>query len=74
MYIDIARAHVGKREQQRVRGKRIIDIAACVERALAVAPFTHLETRAIGGADDGEHGSAAATAPATSNPEHDLHD
>ena len=33
MDIDNARAHISKREQQRVRGERIIDITACSARA-----------------------------------------
>jgi hypothetical protein len=53
-----------------MRGERIIDIAVCIERAPAVAPLTHLETRAIGGADNGERGGAAMTAPAAGDPEH----
>jgi len=56
-----------------MRGEGIIDITVCVQRALTVAPFTHFETRTIGGADDGERGSAAGAAPTASHPEHDLH-
>jgi len=70
MNVDIARAHIGKREQQRMRGKRIIDITVGVERALSPLALAHLKTRAIGGADDGERGSAAGAAPAASDPEH----
>jgi len=72
--IDNTRAHIGKREQQRMRGKRIIDITVCVTRALSPLAFAHLEARAIGRADNGERGGAAGTAPAAGNPEHDLHD
>jgi len=61
MYIDIARAHISEREQQRVRSERIIDIAVCIERALAVPPLADLQT--IAGADDRERAGAAATAP-----------
>jgi len=68
--IDDTRAHISKREKQRVRGERIIDVTPSVERAPTVAPLTHLETRAIGGADDGERGSAAVTAPAAGDPKH----
>jgi len=74
MNIDIARAHISEREQQRVRSERIIDIAVCIERALAVAPLAHLEARTIGRADNGERGSAAGAAPTTSDPKHGLHD
>jgi len=66
--IDNARAHISKREKQRVRGERIIDIAVCIERAPAVAPLADLQT--IAGADDRERGGAAMTAPAASNAEH----
>jgi len=72
MNIDIARAHISEREQQRVRSERIIDIAVCIERALAVAPLAHLEARTIGRADNGERGSAAGAAPTAGDPEHDL--
>ena len=68
MNIDNTRTHVGKREQQRMRGERIIDVTPSVERALTVAPLAHLETRA--GADDRERGGAAGTAPAVGDPEH----
>jgi len=68
MNIDIARAHISEREQQRVRSERIIDIAVCVQRALAVAPLTHFQARA--GADNGERGSAAGAAPTAGDPEH----
>ena len=68
MDIDNTRTHVSVGEQQRVRGERIIDIAVCVERALPVAPLAHLEARA--GADNGERGGAAGTAPAAGNAEH----
>ena len=70
MNIDNTRAHICKREQQRVRSERVIDITVCVERALTVAPLAHLETRA--GADDRERGGAAGTAPAAGSAEHDL--
>ena len=70
MNVDIARAHISEREQQRVRSERIIDIAVCIERALAVAPLAHLEARTIGRADNGERGSAAGAAPAAGNAEH----
>jgi len=53
-----------------MRGERIIDVTPSVERALTVAPLTHFQARAIGGADDGEGGSAAGTAPAAGNAEH----
>jgi len=68
MNIDNARAHVGKREQQRMRSERIIGIAVCVERALAVAPLAHFEVRT--GANDGERGGAAGAAPAAGDPKH----
>jgi len=68
MNIDNTRAHICKREQQRMRGERIIDVTPSVERALTVAPLAHLETRA--GADDRERGGAAGTAPAAGDPEH----
>jgi len=51
-----------------MRGERIIDVTPSVARALTVAPLAHLETRA--GADDGEGGSAAGTAPAAGDPKH----
>ena len=70
MDIDNARTHIREREEQRMRGERIIDIAVCVARALPVATFAHLEARAI--TDDRERGSAAGTAPAAGNAEHDL--
>jgi len=70
MNIDNTRAQVRVGEQQRMRGERIIDITVCVARAPAVAPLTHLEASA--GADDGEGGGAATTAPAAGNAEHDL--
>ena len=54
MNIDIARAHIREREEERMRGERIIDITVGVARALTVAPLTHLKARA--GADDGERG------------------
>ena len=72
MDIDNARAHISKREQQRVRSERIIDIAVCIQRALAVAPLTHFQARTIGRADNGERGSAAGAAPTAGDPEHDL--
>jgi hypothetical protein len=53
-----------------VRSERIIDIAVCIERALAVAPLAHLEARTIGRADNGERGSAAPAAPTAGDPEH----
>jgi len=53
-----------------VRSERIIDITVCVARSLPVAPLAHLKTRAISGADNGERGSAAGTAPAAGNAEH----
>ena len=68
MNIDIARAHIRVREEQRVRSERVINITVCVERALAVAPLTHLETRS--GANDRERGGAATTAPAAGDPKH----
>jgi len=55
-----------------MRGERIIDITVCVARSLPVAPLAHFE--AITGADNGERGGAATTAPAAGNAEHDLHD
>jgi len=70
MNIDIARAHIREREQEYMRSERITDITPSIQRALAVAPLTHLETRAIGGTDNGERGSAAMTAPAAGDPEH----
>jgi len=70
--INIARTHIREREQQRMRGERIIDVTVCVARALPVAPLAHLKARA--GADDGERGGAATTAPTAGNAEHDLHD
>ena len=72
MDIDIARAHIREREEERMRGERIIDIAVCVARALTVPPLAHLQARA--GADDRERGGAAGAAPTTGNAEHDLHD
>jgi len=51
-----------------MRGEGIIDITVCVQRALTVAPFTHLQPRAS--ANNGERGGAAATAPAAGDPEH----
>jgi len=68
--IDNARAHISKREQQRVRSERIIDIAVCVTRALTVPPLAHLEARTIGRADNGERGSAAGAAPTAGDPKH----
>jgi len=70
MNIDNTRAHICKREQQRVRSERVIDITVCVARALTVAPLAHLDARAIGGADDGERGGAAGAAPTAGNAEH----
>jgi len=70
MDIDIARAHIREREEKRVRGERIIDIAVCVTRALTVPPLAHLEARTIGRADNGERGSAAGAAPTAGNAEH----
>jgi len=70
--VNIARAHIREREEERMRGERIIDITVGVARALPVAPLAHLKARA--GADDGERGGAAGTAPAAGNAEHDLHD
>ena len=68
MDIDDTRAHISKREKQRVRGERIIDVTPSIQRAPAVAPLADLQT--IAGADDGERGSAAVTAPATGDPKH----
>jgi len=69
MNIDNTRAHICKREQQRVRSERVIDITVCVERALTVAPLAHLKARS--GTNDRERGGAAGTAPAAGNAEHD---
>jgi hypothetical protein len=68
MNIDNARAHISEREEQRMRGERIIDITAGVARALAVAPLAHFEVRT--GANDRERGSAAGAAPAAGDPKH----
>jgi len=68
MNIDIARAHVGVGEQERMRGERITDITPSIQRAPAVAPLADLQT--IAGADDRERGGAAMTAPAAGNAEH----
>jgi len=55
-----------------MRGERITDITPSIQRALAVAPLTHLKARAS--ADDRERGGATGAAPAAGNAEHDLHD
>jgi len=68
MNIGNARAHISEREEQRMRGERIIGIAICVERALTVAPLAHFEVRT--GAYNREHGSAAGAAPAAGDPKH----
>jgi len=68
--IDNTRAHIRICEQEGMRSERIIDITVCVARSLPVAPLADLEARAIGGADNGERGGAARTAPAASEPEH----
>ena len=68
MNIDNARTHIREREEQRMRGERIIDIAVCVARSLPVAPLAHFETRAS--TNDRERGSAAGAAPAAGNAEH----
>jgi hypothetical protein len=66
--IDNARTHIREREEQRMRGERIIDIAVCVARSLPVAPLAHFETRAS--TNDRERGSAAGAAPAAGDPKH----
>jgi len=66
--IDIARTHTSVCEQQRMRSGRVINVTPCIEGALAVFALAHLET--IAGADDGERGGAAATAPTTGNAKH----
>jgi len=66
--IDNTRTHVGKREQQRMRGERIIDVTPSVERALTVAPLAHLQARSS--AYNRERRGAAGTAPAVGDPEH----
>ena len=68
MNIDNARTHIREREQQRMRGERIIDVTPSVERALTVAPLAHLKARS--GTNDRERGGAAGTAPAAGDPEH----
>jgi len=54
-----------------MRSGRIINVTPCIDSALAVFALAHLET--IARADDGERGGAAATAPTTGDPEHNLH-
>ena len=71
MDIDNTRAQICICEQEGMRSERIIDITVCVTRALSPLAFAHLEARAIGGADNGERGGAATTAPTAGNAEHD---
>jgi len=53
-----------------MRSERITDTTPSIQRTLTVAPLAHLETRAISGADNGERGGAATTAPTAGNAEH----